>query len=85
MKLNISEEVASFMEARGIKIQDVESVISHAESTGEKFVEPGSGHFLASLRPGRATYWVEYGAAADGYKIFTAYSHRMEMKRSGVS
>jgi glutamate synthase (NADPH) small chain len=85
MKLNMSEEVVLLMEGRGIKVQDVENVISHAESTGEKFVEPASGRFLASLRPGRVTYWVEYGTVADGFEVFTAYSHRMEMKRSGVS
>ena len=81
MSLSISGEVERHMEERGIGRDDVEKVIDHAEATGEKFVNPSNGRFLASHRPDRVTYWVEYSKVVEGYQVHRAYSHRMEMKR----
>jgi len=81
MSLSISGEVERHMEERGIGRDDVEKTIDHAEATGEKFVNPSNGRFLASHRPDRVTYWVEYSKVGEGYRVHTAYSHRMEMKR----
>ena len=81
MSLSISGEVERLLEERGIGRDDVEKAIDHAEATGEKFVNPSNGRFLASHRPDRVTYWVEYSKIGEGYQVHRAYSHRMEMKR----
>lgn len=80
-RLLIPAETARLIEGRGILHDDLQRVILHAEATGEKFINPSSGHSLAFLRPARVTYWVEYSGTAEGYHIHSAYSHRMEMKR----
>jgi len=77
----IPEEVERIMEARGILREDVEKVIGYAETTGEKFIKPSTVRSLASLRPTRVTFWVEYSQIGEGYQVHSAYSHRMEMKR----
>ena len=79
--LNISREVGRLMEERGISREDVERAINHAETTGEKFINPSNGRSLASHRPDRVTYWVEYSRVGEEYHVHGAYSHRMEMKR----
>jgi hypothetical protein len=81
MLLHISEEVERLMEQRGILREDVRRVIFHAETTGEKFIDPSTGRSLASLRPGRVMYWVEYSGTGGEFLVHTAYSHRMEAKR----
>jgi hypothetical protein len=81
IRLTIPPDVARLMEDRAILPSDVEKVIAHAESTGEKFVNPATGRSLAHLRPGRVTFWVEYSGSDDGFHVHSAYSHRMEMKR----
>jgi len=81
MSVSISVEVERLMEERGICREDVEKAIDHAETTGEKFVNPLNSRYLASHRPDRVTYWVEYSRAGVGYQVHKAYSHRMEMKR----
>ena len=79
--LHIPEEVERLMEHRLILREDLQKVIHHAETTGEKFIHPAAGRSLASLRPGRVTYWVEYSQAGVEFRVHSAYSHRMEMKR----
>ena len=79
--LHISEEIEHMMETRGIHKEDVLEVIAHAETTGEKFINPSSGRSLASFRPGSVTYWVEFSEEGGSYRVHSAYSHRMEMKR----
>ena len=81
IRLLIPAEVERLMEERGILKQDVQRTIRHAETTGAKFNNSSSGHCLASYRPDRVTYWVEYSRAGDKYQVHAAYSHRMEMKR----
>ena len=84
IRLYIPEEVEHLMEERHILREDVQKTIHHAESTGEKFVDPSRGRSLAFYRPDRVTFWVEYSRVGEDYHIFRAYSHRMEMKRKGT-
>jgi glutamate synthase (NADPH/NADH) small chain len=79
--LHIPEDVERLMEDRGILKEDVQEAIHHAETTGEKFIDLSVGRSLASLRPDRVTYWVEYSRFGEEYHVHSAYSHRMEMKR----
>ena len=64
IRLRIPEEVERLMEDRRILREDVQKVIHHAETTGEKFINPSIGRSLASFRPDRVTYWVEYSESA---------------------
>lgn len=84
IRLDISEEVKGIMDERHILTEDVQKTIYYAESTGEKFIDPSRSRSLASFRPDRVTYWVEYGRIGENYRIYRAYSHRMEMKRKGT-
>lgn len=79
VQLVIAEEVRSLLEKRMILVEDVRKVVEHAEQTGEKFEDPASGHLLASYRPSCVTYWVEYSIDGNGYVIYNAYSHRMQV------
>jgi hypothetical protein len=82
--LLIPEEVERLIEDRRILRDDIQKTIHYAETTGEKFINPSIGRFLASLRPDRVTYWVEYSQVGEDYQVHNAYSHRMEMKRKGT-
>ena len=83
IRLYIPDEVERLMDSRRILKEDVQKTIHHAETTGEKFINPATGRSLASLRPDRVTYWVEYSQVGEEYQVHSAYSHRMEMKRKG--
>ena len=72
------------MEDRRILQEDVQKTIHHAETTGEKFINPYAAGLWHLSRPDRVTYWVEYVKVGENYHIHTAYSHRMEMKRKGT-
>lgn len=78
-----SEQVQELLEQRLILQEDLQRVIEHAESTGQKMLNKKSGHFLAYYQPQNVTYWVEYSpspeAESDGlaFVIHNAYSHRM--------
>jgi hypothetical protein len=80
--LHISDDVLERMDGRRILREDVQKVIHHAETGKGTFVNPRSGRFLASFRPGHVTYWVEYIDEGDAWRVHNAYSHRMEIKDS---
>ena len=82
INLYIAADVAARLDQRLILIEDIQRVIEHAERTGRKLVNPESGHYLASYKPTAVTYWVEYLPQDDGFTIFNAYSHRMEVPGS---
>ncbi len=79
IQLNLSDEVLALMEERLILAEDLQQVIAFAERSGQKLLSPASGHFLAQFRPNTVTYWVEYAPEGDGYTVFNAYSHRMDV------
>jgi hypothetical protein len=79
--LHIPREVERLIEDRRILRQNLQKTIHHAETTGEKFINPSTGRSLASSRPDRVTYWVEYSQVGEEYHVHSAYSHRMETKR----
>jgi hypothetical protein len=83
IRLYIPEDVERLMADRRILREDLQKIIHHAETTGEKFINPSTGRSLTSWRPGRVTYWVEYSRIGEDYQVHSAYSHRMEMKRGG--
>jgi Fe-S oxidoreductase len=81
VKVIIPDDVRRIMEDRAILTADVTGVIAHAESSGDKLLDPASGHYLASHKPASVTYWVEYSPRDDGFLVHNAYSHRIEILR----
>ncbi|MDR2549058.1 MAG: 4Fe-4S dicluster domain-containing protein [Desulfobulbus sp.] len=79
MPLAMSPEIAALLDRRLILEEDVRKVIAHAESSGRYLIDPATGHRLASFRPVRVTYWIEYEPADAGYRIHNGYSHRMRL------
>ncbi len=80
MKLEISDEMKSFMQVRHILDDDVKRVIDHAERTGDKLYQPGKDVFLAKLRVKEVYFYAEYSPIEKGFRIHTAYSHRFLME-----
>lgn len=83
LKLTMAPQVEELLEQRRILIEDLQKVIFHAEQSEGKLTHPETGHFLASFRPYKAVFWVEYSPAAEGFEVHNAYSHRMEVKAGG--
>ncbi|MBP7529439.1 MAG: hypothetical protein KA801_16065 [Syntrophorhabdaceae bacterium] len=79
IRLDISVEVAPVLEARGIRPEDIRGVIGSANETGNLYVHRTSGRCLAYFTPSTTTYWVEFDRNGDSYRVYTAYSHRMEI------
>lgn len=78
-KLLISPRVQEIIESRRILVEDLQRVIQHAETTGQRLYHPQSGHFKAAFKPRAVTFWVEYAPNGDAYEIYNAYAHRMEV------
>ena len=56
-------------------VLDVAAVIGNAEETGEKLYR--DDRYLAQLRIGEVTFYVEYSVAdAGGYRVHTGYAHK---------
>jgi len=82
--LLLSDDVSERMEERRILREDVQKVIHHAETGGDRFIDPETGRLLACFRPGHVSYWVEYSREGNVWRVHNAYSHRMEtMTTSG--
>jgi glutamate synthase (NADPH/NADH) small chain len=83
--LHVAPEVQNLLEERRILIEDLQKVIHHAETTGGKLVHPKTGHFKASFKPYKVTFWVEYSPSEDGYIVHNAYTHRMDVSGGASS
>ena len=84
IELLITEGVAAQMEERRILREDVQKVICRAEETGMRLYSSELKRYRASLRPDQVTYWVEYSPEGKGFRVHSAYYHRMEVvKESG--
>ena len=77
--LHISDGLRKEMDRQGILEDYLRNVVSHAEDTSEKLVDMDSGRFIAHRRIGHITCWVVYGPENDGFRIDSAYMHRMEI------
>lgn len=79
IELYIGDDIRELMENRLILVEDIQKVIDYAEKTGKKLFNADSKHYLACYRPVSVTYWVEYSPQGAGYKVYNAYSHRMQI------
>ena len=81
IEVQLSGEVSEVMESRGIHEDEVKMVIYEGETTEKKLYQPESNRYLAKKRIGEATFYVEYSTSGEKkYSIYTAYSHRAELK-----
>jgi len=77
--LHIPPEVDARLESRRILKEDIRKVLRNVQNGGQAFRQPDTGHWLACFRPYQATFWVEFSALENGYRIHNAYAHRMEV------
>jgi hypothetical protein len=83
IRLILSLDVENRMEQRRILKSDIQKVVLQAQATGRRLRHKTTGHYLASFRPTRVTFWVEYTPRPDGFEIHDAYSHRMDVAEGG--
>ncbi len=79
VNLIIPPAVQADMEKRAILTEDIEKVVAHSQSTGQRFLNHDDHSYLADLRLENVTYWVRYKEKEDGIHVLTVYSHRMEI------
>lgn len=79
MLIHLEPGLRELMEARGIGEEDIRQVLSFTEQEGLFHVRQGTDHRLACFTSSRVTYWVEYVREEGGYRIYSAYSHRMKI------
>ena len=77
--LGMTEEVRRRIDERRILEDDIRKVISHAEESGKRLQNAGTGHFLAYLQSENVTFWVEYSTGDNGFTVHNAYCHRMKI------
>ena len=80
VKLLIAADVLDIMEGRMILLRDLQRLVFEAERTGHRILNPKSGRYTASMKPGLVTYWAEYSAEGRAFRIHNSYSHRLEVK-----
>lgn len=78
--LIIPDAVWLKMEERYILLEDVDKVIKHSKETGERFLNPNDGTYLANNRVGDVTFWVQYSENHGEIHVLSVYSHRMEVQ-----
>jgi hypothetical protein len=77
--LQVSSQVETRLEERGIREEDIRQVLSFSESSRQFHAHGTTGHRLAYFTPAKVTYWVEYGPEGAAYRVYNAYSHRMQI------
>ncbi|MHB1652627.1 MAG: pyridine nucleotide-disulfide oxidoreductase/dicluster-binding protein [Desulfitobacteriaceae bacterium] len=83
IKLVFEDNLIELLEERRILLEDVQKVIEYAEQTDRKFSNNSNDHYLAYYKPASVTYWVEYSRQEDGFYVYNAYCHRMEIVEDG--
>ena len=77
--LIMDEDVKNKINTELILEEEIQEVIHEAESSGEKILNTANGHMVAHKQIGIITIWVAYQPEESGFKVFNAYSHRMQI------
>ncbi|MDR1206352.1 MAG: NAD(P)-binding protein [Peptococcaceae bacterium] len=77
VRLAVEPELARRLDAELILEDDLREVIEHCETSGRKLIDRQDGRSVGHLLKGAVTYWVEYEACGDGWRVLNAYSHRL--------
>jgi glutamate synthase (NADPH) small chain len=75
----MDEDVKNKINNELILEEEIQEVIHGAESSGEKIIDTASGRLMAHKQVGIITIWVEYQPEDSGFRVFNAYSHRMQI------
>ncbi len=78
-ELQVSDEGKQLLEDRHISEDEVKRVIHYAETEGQKLYQPEADRYLAKLRIGEATFYVEYSIEEGKYVVRSAYAHKSEI------
>ena len=84
INVTLSAEVESVMEERGVCLEDIQTVIEAAETSGAKLLNQESGCFLAKKRLENVTVYAEYQIDGDYASVVDVYSHRVTMAEDQV-
>ncbi len=79
MILHLEDEVQRTVDRRRILLDDIRQVIDQSETEGRRLINKDNGRRLANHSLGKVTFWVEYAPQGEGYQVFNAYSHRMNI------
>lgn len=80
-QIEYTEEALKMMDDRMILKSDVIQVLRSLRETGEAILDSETGLCITRKRLGNATFWVKYTEIEGGYKVHSAYSHRMNIVR----
>jgi NADPH-dependent glutamate synthase beta subunit-like oxidoreductase len=79
MILYVEPEVMKTIDRRRILENDLRQVIAHAEKTGKRLLNQQNGFYRACLQMGNTTFWVDYLAEGEGFRVNNAFCHRMNI------
>ena len=77
IRLFVAPQTKAVLEKRRLGDEEIQKTLFEAEKTGKKFIHPDTNHFLAGLRQGAVSVWVEYSPRDDGFEIHKAYQYRL--------
>ena len=78
-ELEYEVQAELMMDDRMILKSDVTRVMQSLRETGEAILDEESGLYVTRARLGNVTFWVKYKETETGYRIYSAYSHRMNI------
>lgn len=79
--ITYTEEALAMMDDRMILKSDVAQVLCSLRNTGEAILDSETGLCITRMRLGNVTFWVKYLETEEGYHVYGAYSHRMNVVR----
>ena len=77
--LHIEPEVMRTIDSRRILVSDLRQVIAQAEETGQRLRHNQNGNYRTSRKLGHVTFWVDYSPENEGFRVYNAYCHRMNV------
>ena len=77
--IEYTPEAEALMDDRMILKSDVAAVFQDLRRTGEAILDSETGLSVTRSRQGNVTFWVKYRETETGYRVFSAYSHRMKV------
>ena len=80
MNLLMTREVAGKLSRDLILDEDIEALIRYCEQTQQFLLDEQTGRRIGHLRRGYITYWAEYALENGSWRLYNAYSHRMQLK-----
>ena len=77
--IDYTPEVVAMMDDRMILKTDVIRVLQSLRETGEAIFDEDTQLCITRCRLGNVTFWVKFREIEGGYRVFAAYSHRMNI------